>query len=251
MEQCSTNDGLMWGSTVRFEQPRLGWTMATERHAERFESLVNLAENPRDGAGVMGVGSMCGMGDAMGGADHAMRSGTVSRGAGAMRLWSDSEAYEAEVRLAELKRRAAAGELSVVERKELEALERKLVTHHAAREAHNAAARLAELKRRAAAGDLTEEEREEREALERTLATHHAAMRAAAAGSSRGSGGRGGGGRGGGTNPSQSPSPATGSHFRPTHPCEGRALPGCIEPSSCTAEGMGLEHAILKVRSSQ
>ena len=54
-------------------------------------------------------------------------------------MMSDSEVGEAEARLAELKRRAAAGELTDEERREMEALERKLAAHHAAKEAVEAA----------------------------------------------------------------------------------------------------------------
>ena len=99
-------------------------------------------------------------------------------------LMGADEKAEAEARLADLKRRAAAGELTEEERAELETLERRLAAHGAAMEAKGvmsaadvvaAEARLADLKRRAAAGELTEEERREMAALERKLVAHNAA----------------------------------------------------------------------------
>jgi len=125
-------------------------------------------------------------------------------------MMSADELDEAEARLAELKRRAAAGELTDEERREMEALERKLAAHHqaaaakgimSADEVDAAEARLAELKRRAAAGELTDEERAEMEALERKLAAHHKASEAEAAKAAAKGGGKGGKGnkRGGGS----------------------------------------------------
>jgi hypothetical protein len=125
-------------------------------------------------------------------------------------IMSADEVDVAEARLADLKRRAAAGELTEEERREMEALERKLVAHNAAKakgimsadEVDVAEARLADLKRRAAAGELTEEERREMVALERQLATHNAASGGSGVGGKRidksgGVGGSGGGGNGG------------------------------------------------------
>ena len=125
-------------------------------------------------------------------------------------IMSADEVDVAEARLADLKRRAAAGELTEEERREMVALERKLVAHNAAKakgimsadEVDVAEARLADLKRRAAAGELTEEERREMVALERQLATHNAASGGSGVGGKRidksgGVGGSGGGGSGG------------------------------------------------------
>jgi len=125
-------------------------------------------------------------------------------------VMSTADVVAAEARLADLKRRAAAGELTEEERREMEALERKLVAHNAAKakgimsadEVDVAEARLADLKRRAAAGELTEEERREMVALERQLATHNAASGGSGVGGKRidksgGVGGSGGGGNGG------------------------------------------------------
>ena len=106
--------------------------------------------------------------------------------AAAKDMMSSDELDAAEVRLADLRRRKAAGLLTDEERRELAVLERKLSAHHAAManalmgadEMAEAEARLADLKRRAAAGELTEEERAELETLERRLAAHGAAMEA-------------------------------------------------------------------------
>ena len=136
---------------------------------------------------------------------------SAHRTAVANALMGADEMAEAEARLADLKRRAAAGELTEEERAEFETLERRLAAHVAALEAKGvmstadvvaAEARLADLKRRAAAGELTEEERREMVALERQLATHKAASGGSGVGGKRidksgGVGGSGGGGNGG------------------------------------------------------
>jgi len=136
---------------------------------------------------------------------------SAHRTAVANALMGADEMAEAEARLADFKRRAAAGELTEEERAEFETLERRLAAHVAALEAKDvmctadvvaAEARLADLKRRAAAGELTEEERREMVALERQLATHNAASGGSGVGGKRidksgGVGGSGGGGNGG------------------------------------------------------
>ena len=151
-----------------------------ETRARKEEEAARAGRDPRiPPGGSIGPGGIIldANGNPVLGADgkpmYVAMSGAIDLGA------AHAELDAAKARLAELKRRQAAGELTPEEEEELRRLEMRLVDLEkviesgmdaAAREAEEIRARILELKRRQAAGELTPEELAELERLEGRLA---------------------------------------------------------------------------------
>ena len=153
-----------------------------ETRARKEEEAARAGRDPRiPPGGSIGPGGIIldANGNPVLGADgkpmYVAMSGAIDLGA------AHAELDAAKARLAELKRRQAAGELTPEEEEELRRLEAKIAALEdvlsgkldldaAAREAEEIRARILELKRRQAAGELTPEELAELERLEGRLA---------------------------------------------------------------------------------